>query len=36
VTYDPSSTIAYFDELGEGEWQRFDRYALGAIHEHIP
>jgi 2-polyprenyl-3-methyl-5-hydroxy-6-metoxy-1,4-benzoquinol methylase len=35
VTYDPSSTIAYFDELGEGEWQRFDRYALGAIHEHI-
>jgi SAM-dependent methyltransferase len=21
--------------LAEGEWQRFDKYALGAVHEHI-
>jgi 2-polyprenyl-3-methyl-5-hydroxy-6-metoxy-1,4-benzoquinol methylase len=35
VAYDPPSIAAYFDDFGEGEWQRFDRGALGAIHEHI-
>jgi 2-polyprenyl-3-methyl-5-hydroxy-6-metoxy-1,4-benzoquinol methylase len=35
VPYEPAAVEAYFDELGEGEWQRFDRFALGAIHEHI-
>jgi len=35
VTYDRPAVAAYFDQLAEGEWQRFDKYALGAIHEHI-
>src|SRR5204863_228868 len=35
MAYDRPAVAAYFDQLAEGEWQRFDRYALGAIHEHI-
>ena len=35
MPYDRSAVAAYFDEFGEGEWQRFDKHALGAIHEHI-
>jgi len=35
VTYDRPAVAAYFDQLAEGEWQRFDKYALGAVHEHI-
>jgi len=35
MTYDPPAVAAYFDDLAEGEWQRFDKSALGAIHEHI-
>jgi len=35
VTYDRPAVAAYFDDLAEGEWQRFDKSALGAIQEHI-
>ena len=35
MRYEPRAVEAYFDELGESEWQRFDRFALGAVHEHI-
>jgi len=35
VTYKPPAVEAYFDAFGEGEWQRYDRFALGAVHEHI-
>ena len=35
VPYDPPAVEAYFDQFGEGEWERFDRFALGAVHEHI-
>lgn len=35
MTYDRPAVAAYFDQLAEGEWQRFDKYALGAVHEHI-
>ncbi len=35
MTYDPPAVAAYFDQLAEGEWQRFDKHALGAVHEHI-
>jgi 2-polyprenyl-3-methyl-5-hydroxy-6-metoxy-1,4-benzoquinol methylase len=35
MPYDRTAVAAYFDQLGEGEWQRFDKYALGAVHEHI-
>ena len=35
MTYDPSALAAYFDAFADGEWQRFDRFALGAVHEHI-
>jgi SAM-dependent methyltransferase len=35
MPYDRLAVAAYFDQLGEGEWQRFDKYALGAVHEHI-
>jgi len=35
MPYDRPAVAAYFDQLGEGEWQRFDKYALGAVHEHI-
>ncbi len=35
MTYDPPAVAAYFDQLAEGEWQRFDKSGLGAVHEHI-
>jgi 2-polyprenyl-3-methyl-5-hydroxy-6-metoxy-1,4-benzoquinol methylase len=35
VPYDPPAVEAFFDEFGQGEWERFDRFALGAVHEHI-
>ncbi len=35
VPYDPPAVETYFDQFAEGEWERFDRFALGAIHEHI-
>ena len=35
MPYDRPAVAAYFDQLAEGEWQRFDKYALGAVHEHI-
>jgi len=35
VTYKPPAVAAYFDEFGEAEWERYDRSALGAVHEHI-
>src|SRR6266536_2380506 len=35
MPYDRPAVAAYFDQFGEGEWQRFDKHALGAIHEHI-
>jgi SAM-dependent methyltransferase len=35
VTYDRPAVAAYFDQLAEGEWQRYDKHALGAVHEHI-
>lgn len=35
MPYDPPTLAAYFDEFGDSEWQRFDRFALGAVHEHI-
>jgi len=35
VPYEPRAVEAYFDEYGESEWDRFDRFALGAVHEHI-
>jgi len=35
MAYDRPAVAAYFDQLAEGEWQRFDKYALGAVHEHI-
>ena len=35
MTYDPPALEAYFDQFGDNEWSRFDRFALGAIQEHI-
>ena len=35
MRHEPRAIEAYFDELGESEWQRFDRFALGAVHERI-
>ena len=35
MAYDRPAVAAYFDQFGESEWQRFDKHALGAIHEHI-
>ncbi len=35
MPYDGRAVAAYFDQLAEGEWQRFDKHALGAVHEHI-
>ncbi len=35
MLYDRSATAAFFDALAEGEWQRFDKDGLGAVHEHI-
>jgi SAM-dependent methyltransferase len=35
LPYEPRAVEAYFDEYGESEWDRFDRFALGAVHEHI-
>ncbi len=35
MVYDRPAVAAYFDQLAEGEWLRFDKYALGAVHEHI-
>jgi len=35
LPYEPRAVEAYFDEYGESEWHRFDRFALGAVHEHI-
>ncbi len=35
MPYDPPAVETYFDQFAEGEWERFDRFALGAIHEHI-
>lgn len=35
MPYDRPAVAAYFDQFGEGEWQRFDKHALGAIHEYI-
>jgi len=35
MAYDRPAVAAYFDQLADGEWQRFDKYALGAVHEHI-
>jgi 2-polyprenyl-3-methyl-5-hydroxy-6-metoxy-1,4-benzoquinol methylase len=35
MLYDPRAVAAFFDELAEGEWQRFDKDALAAVQEHI-
>ena len=35
MVYDRPAVAAYFDQLADGEWQRFEKAALGAIHEHI-
>jgi len=35
MPYDRPAVAAYFDQLAEGEWQRVDKHALGAVHEHI-
>ena len=35
MAYDRPAVAAYFDQLAEGEWRRFEKAALGAIHEHI-
>ena len=35
MPYDPPAVETYFDQFAAGEWERFDRFALGAIHEHI-
>src|SRR5437867_13031483 len=35
MPYDRPAVAAYFDQLAEGEWQRFDKSGLGAVHEHI-
>lgn len=35
MPYEPRAVEAYFDAFGENEWQRFDRDALGAVHEHL-
>lgn len=35
MIYDPLAVAAFFDELAEGEWQRFDKDSLAAVHEHI-
>ena len=35
VAYDPRTVTAFFDELGEGEWQRHDKDGCAAVQEHI-
>jgi SAM-dependent methyltransferase len=35
MPYDRQALEAYFDQFADGEWQRFDRFALGAVHEHM-